>query len=107
MPSYTYRCENCGHKFDRRQSYSDTPLKKCPQCGKHALLKVYKPARVLFKGSGYYVTDNRSKSRVSASSGNGKSEKSKKEKSMEASKEGGKKKETKGGKSKEKVKGSK
>lgn len=67
MPVYTYRCENCGHEFDRHQSFSDEPLKACPKCRKHALQKVYKPAGVSFKGSGFYVTDKRSSS--SSSSG--------------------------------------
>ena len=73
MPIYTYRCENCGHKFDRRQNFRDNPLKQCPECHKHALLKVYKPARIMFKGSGFYATDNRSGTRGPAGT-NGKSE---------------------------------
>lgn len=89
MPNYTYRCENCAHEFDRQQSFSDNPLKKCPNCSKHALHKVYKPARVVFKGSGYYATDNKSALRARASSGNGKSEKP--EKTPQASKDGKKK----------------
>lgn len=76
MPSYTYRCDNCGHEFDRQQRFSDNPLKKCPQCGKVALYKVYKPARVVFKGPGFYATDHRSSSGLNSSSANGKSEKS-------------------------------
>ncbi len=76
MPMYTYHCENCENQFDQRQSFSDDPLKKCPKCSKNALLKVYKPARVVFKGSGYYVTDNKSKSSTSR---NGSSENGEKE----------------------------
>lgn len=57
MPTYTYRCENCGHQFDKYQSFQDQPLKVCPKCRKHALHKVYQPAGVSFKGSGFYVTD--------------------------------------------------
>ncbi len=64
MPVYTYRCENCGHEFDRQQSFEDSPLKVCPECRKHTLHKVYRAAGVVFKGSGFYVTD---KSRKSAS----------------------------------------
>ncbi|MDH3944083.1 MAG: hypothetical protein OEV06_08330 [Anaerolineae bacterium] len=75
MPSYTYRCDNCGHEFDRQQSFSDNPLKKCPQCSKLALHKVYKPARVVFKGSGFYSTDHRSTSGLNSSAANGKTEK--------------------------------
>ena len=73
MPIHTYQCDNCGHEFDHQQKFSDKSLIKCPNCRKHALRKVYKPARIVFKGSGFYATDNRSGSRVSANS-NGKSE---------------------------------
>lgn len=79
MPIYTYRCENCEHEFDERQSFSDENLVHCPNCEKEALRRVYKPARVVFKGSGYYVTDNRASKKASSktkeeSSKNGKSE---------------------------------
>ena len=62
MPIYTYRCENCGVQFDRRQSFSDEPLKRCPECDKNALRKVYQPVGIVFKGSGFYATDHRSPS---------------------------------------------
>lgn len=62
MPVYTYRCENCGVQFERTQKFSDAPLVICPECGKKALRKVYHPVGVVFKGSGFYATDNRSPS---------------------------------------------
>ena len=62
MPIYTYRCENCGVQFERRQKFSDDPLKRCPECSKNALRKVYLPVGIVFKGSGFYATDNRSPS---------------------------------------------
>ncbi len=79
MPMYTYRCENCENQFDQHQSFSEEPLVQCPECNKLALQKVYKPIRVVFKGSGYYVTDNKAKSSTSRngktdSSENGKTE---------------------------------
>ena len=77
MPVYTYHCEECEHEFDAQQSFSEEALKKCPNCNKKALYKVYKPARVVFKGSGYYVTDHKSKSRVSSSSTDKDSDKAK------------------------------
>ncbi|MCW5876919.1 MAG: zinc ribbon domain-containing protein [Anaerolineales bacterium] len=61
MPIYTYHCQNCGHEFDVRQGFEDNPLKICPECRKRALQKVYKPAAVAFKGSGFYVTDQKKK----------------------------------------------
>ncbi len=65
MPTYTYRCENCGVQFDRQQSFNDTPLTKCPECKKKALRKVYSPVGIVFKGSGFYTTDHRSPSGAS------------------------------------------
>ena len=62
MPIYTYRCENCGVQFERRQKFSDDPLKRCPECSKNSLRKVYLPVGIVFKGSGFYATDNRSPS---------------------------------------------
>ena len=62
MPIYTYRCENCGVQFERRQKFSDDPLKYCPECNKNSLRKVYLPVGIVFKGSGFYATDNRSPS---------------------------------------------
>ena len=62
MPIYTYRCENCGVQFDHRQSFSDAPLTRCPECSKKTLRKVYQPVGIVFKGSGFYATDNRSPS---------------------------------------------
>ena len=62
MPVYTYRCESCGVQFDRQQSYTDAPLKVCPECRKRSLKKVISPVRIVFKGSGFYSTDHKSPS---------------------------------------------
>lgn len=62
MPIYTYRCENCGVQFERKQKFSDAPLKRCPECNKKSLRKVYTPVGIVFKGSGFYATDHRSPS---------------------------------------------
>src|SRR5262245_66399940 len=67
MPTYEYQCDACEHNFDEFQSMSEEPLKKCPQCGKKKLRRVYGPgAAILFKGSGFYQTDYRSESYKSA-----------------------------------------
>ena len=71
MPIYTYRCENCGVQFERQQKFSDEPLKRCPECNKNALRKVYLPVGVVFKGSGFYATDHRSPSGQRGSSRKG------------------------------------
>ena len=62
MPIYAYRCESCGVHFERHQSFTDAPLKRCPECNKNSLRKVIGPVGVVFKGSGFYSTDNRSTS---------------------------------------------
>ena len=68
MPVYTYRCENCGVQFERQQSFTDDPLKTCPECRKKALKKVITPSKVIFKGSGFYATDHKSPSGDSSAS---------------------------------------
>jgi putative FmdB family regulatory protein len=77
MPIYTYRCESCGVQFERHQFFNDAPLKICPECRKKTLRKVITPAKVIFKGSGFYATDNRSPSGSSSreSKSEGKTEK--------------------------------
>ena len=62
MPIYTYRCENCGVQFDRQQHFDDPVLKRCPECNKNKLRKVFLPVGIVFKGSGFYSTDHRSPS---------------------------------------------
>lgn len=62
MPVYTYRCESCGVRFERQQSFNDAPLTRCPECGKKSLQKVIGPVGIVFKGSGFYATDHRSPS---------------------------------------------
>ena len=62
MPVYSYLCEECGHSFDQFQHFTDDALTVCPVCGKVALRKVYTPVGIVFKGKGFYATDNRSPS---------------------------------------------
>tara|TARA_A100001391_G_scaffold167126_1_gene127399 strand:+ start:93 stop:449 length:357 start_codon:yes stop_codon:yes gene_type:complete len=66
MPTYEYRCNNCGHEFELFQSMSAGVKKKCPQCAKMTLERLIGTgAAVIFKGSGFYETDYRSKSYTS------------------------------------------
>ena len=58
MPTYEYACTNCGHRFDVRQRFTDDPISDCPKCGA-SVRRVLYPAGVIFKGSGWYATDNR------------------------------------------------
>jgi putative FmdB family regulatory protein len=85
MPIYTYRCENCGVQFERQQKFSEQPLSWCPECSKKALRKVYTPVGIVFKGSGFYSTDNRSSSGVNRPPSSSKSETGKTESSEKKS----------------------
>jgi putative FmdB family regulatory protein len=57
MPTYEYRCRDCGHTFDVVQRMTDDPLTVCPNCGGQ-LRKVFAPPAIAFKGSGFYATDH-------------------------------------------------
>ncbi len=59
MPTYVYKCASCGHTFEARQRMTDSALTDCPACEKSALRRVINSVGVVFKGSGFYVTDNR------------------------------------------------
>lgn len=67
MPTYEYACKKCGERLEVMQSFSDKPLKKHKTCGGD-LQKVFHPAGLIFKGSGFYVTDSRSSNRSSSRS---------------------------------------
>jgi putative FmdB family regulatory protein len=86
MPIYTYRCESCGVQFERNQKFSDTPLTRCPECGKKSLRKVYLPVGIVFKGSGFYSTDHRSPSGGGGRGGSSHSEEKSEEKSTSETK---------------------
>ena len=58
MPLYEYRCESCGIRFEELQSFNDSPLVKCVECG-GKVHRVIHAAGIIFKGPGFYVTDNR------------------------------------------------
>jgi len=58
MPIYSYKCTQCDHRFEARQRFTDDPLTECPVCGS-LVRKVITPVGIVFKGSGFYVTDNK------------------------------------------------
>ncbi|WP_415907919.1 FmdB family zinc ribbon protein [Oleiharenicola sp. Vm1] len=63
MPTYEYVCNKCGHEMEAFQSMKDEPLKKCPACKKAGLKrKIGGGAGLIFKGSGFYITDYKKKS---------------------------------------------
>jgi len=65
MPTYEYKCESCGIHFDKVQHFKDEPLKACPECG-GLVHRLIHPVGIIFKGSGFYVTDHRSSSSMPA-----------------------------------------
>jgi putative FmdB family regulatory protein len=75
MPTYEYECLICGVHFERCQHFNDPPLQHCPH-GHRQVRRVFSPPAILFKGSGFYVTDNRS----GGNGGNGRGRSSPKEK---------------------------
>ncbi len=66
MPTYDYKCESCGKVFEYFQSMSEEPMTECPECKGPLKRLIGGGLGVIFKGSGFYVTDNKSKN-----SGNG------------------------------------
>ncbi len=83
MPTYDYECDACGHEFELFQSISEPVKRKCPDCGKLKLRRLFGTgAAIVFKGSGFYQTDYRSESYKKAA------EKDRKPTSDKAKKEG-------------------
>ena len=66
MPIYEYACTACGERTEAQQSFDDPPLDVCPHCG-GKLRKLYSPVGIVFKGSGFYSTDARTKAGASSS----------------------------------------
>lgn len=66
MPTYEYRCRDCGHELEVVQAFSDDPLTQCPAC-EGSLRKVFGNVGISFKGSGFYKTDSRSSNGTSSS----------------------------------------
>ncbi|MBN2651837.1 MAG: zinc ribbon domain-containing protein [Spirochaetales bacterium] len=59
MPTYDYKCTECGYKFEKFQNMSDEPLKDCPECGKAVKRIIGGGSGIIFKGSGFYVNDSK------------------------------------------------
>ena len=60
MPTYEYRCLECGSEFEHFQKMTDDPLTTCPDCGGEVQRLISRGGGVLFKGAGFYATDYRS-----------------------------------------------
>jgi putative FmdB family regulatory protein len=75
MPTYQYRCTSCDRELEVVQKFTDDALTDCPECDGN-LRKVFNAVGVVFKGSGFYATDNRSKGKAGAAKSGDKPEKS-------------------------------
>ena len=58
MPVYEYECSHCNHVFERKQGFDDEPIAECPVCAARAR-RVFRSVPVIYKGNGFYSTDNR------------------------------------------------
>ncbi|MFC1873512.1 FmdB family zinc ribbon protein [Chloroflexota bacterium] len=58
MPIYEYECGDCSFRFEKKQGFDDTPVAVCPECG-GKVHRVFSPLPIIFKGSGFYITDSR------------------------------------------------
>ncbi|MDQ6695776.1 MAG: hypothetical protein M3014_15430 [Chloroflexota bacterium] len=67
MPIYEYECKNCGQRFDKLQPVTSESLTECILCGKGPIRRVIQAVGVIFKGSGWYATDNRNANKPKAS----------------------------------------
>jgi len=77
MPTYDYECDNCGHTFELFQNITEPVKKKCSECGRMKLRRLFGTgAAVVFKGSGFYQTDYRSESYKKAAAADKKSRES-------------------------------
>ncbi len=63
MPTYDYECTHCKHTFEASQKMTDKYLEKCPKCGEKVRRLISAGAGIIFKGSGFYATDYRKKSK--------------------------------------------
>ncbi len=76
MPTYEYKCEQCG-TFEHWQNITEDALAECPTCGSPVKRLISRNVNIIFKGPGFYVTDNRSGGKGSDSNGSGESKDSK------------------------------
>ena len=74
MPTYEYECTKCGHTFEVLQNMSDKPISRCPKCKSSVRRLIHGGLGVIFKGSGFYSTDNKRGSVPSGGNGSSKKE---------------------------------
>ncbi|HEU0300458.1 MAG TPA: FmdB family zinc ribbon protein [Longimicrobium sp.] len=69
MPTYEYRCPQCGNEFEKFGKMSDPPVTECTRCGAEAQRRISGGAGLVFKGSGFYITDYRGEGYKKAAEG--------------------------------------
>jgi putative FmdB family regulatory protein len=72
MPTYEYECARCGHTFEAFQSFAEKPLSRCPKCKSSVRRVINGGLGIIFKGSGFYTTDNKKSSTLSSGDGSSK-----------------------------------
>lgn len=70
MPTYVYACDSCGVQFEKFQSFKEDPIQSCPQCNKESVRRVFQPVGIVFKGSGWYITDSRNSNNATLGNNN-------------------------------------
>lgn len=88
MPTYDYQCASCDHVFEMFQSMSDDPIKECPLCGKNVRRLISGGTGLIFKGSGYYLTDYVKKGKPEPSTSSSEKPKAEKKESKPTQTEG-------------------
>lgn len=77
MPIYQYECRSCNQNFEQRQSFNDNPLTDCPLCGTEGSVnRIISQVGVIFKGSGFYITDSKNNGRSNGTKSSTKSDSS-------------------------------
>jgi putative FmdB family regulatory protein len=70
VPVYEYRCKKCAHQFERVQKMNDPPIRRCERCGS-SVVKIISSSGIVFKGTGWYVTDYSKKMKEKKTETNG------------------------------------
>lgn len=70
MPTYEYYCTSCGFEFEEFQSIASEPLSICPKCSEHVKRKISGGTGLIFKGTGFYITDYKNKSSKKSNTSN-------------------------------------
>ncbi len=87
MPTYEYRCPDCAHQYEKREGFDAPAAQKCPQCGGKVQRLISGGAGLIFKGSGFYITDYKNAGKRPPESDKSESKKESKDSSSSSSKQ--------------------